>query len=369
MARIENSFTADLGQTTMTSVTLQDIKLEYTPGVPVLRDINLVVNNGELLALLGPSGCGKTTLLRLIAGLLQPTDGDLLFNGRSVLDTPVEKREVAMVFQEHSLFPFMSVGENVAFGLKMRRTDQRSIQRKVAEALEAVHLSSFEEHHPDQLSGGQQQRVAIARAIVVHPKVLLLDEPLNNLEPTLREHMRELICSLQKNAGITTIFVTHDQTEAVAVADRIAFLQNGHLRQVGLPQSFFTHPADMEVARFFGGTNFIKGFKRGSMIQTGLGHLEIEQNDSPDGQVLATIRPEAIEIGPNGHNNLLAQISSYNYRGLIAQLGAQINEVELQIIAPPSPTFREGDRITIHIPKDSIFLLPDILNSGKEKEH
>ena len=238
----------------MTSVTLQGIKMEYTQGVPVLADINLTVKDGELLALLGPSGCGKTTFLRLIAGLLQPTEGDLQFNGRSVLNIPVEKREVAMVFQEHSLFPFMSVGENVAFGLKMRRVDKHSIQARVAEVLETVHLSGFEDRHPDQLSGGQRQRVAIARAIVVHPKVLLLDEPLNNLEPTLREHMRQLICSLQKNAGITTIFITHDQAEAVAIADRIALLLNGQLRQVGVPQSFFTHPADVEVARFFGGS-------------------------------------------------------------------------------------------------------------------
>lgn len=344
----------------MTSVTLQGIKMEYTQGVPVLADINLTVKDGELLALLGPSGCGKTTFLRLIAGLLQPTEGDLQFNGRSVLNIPVEKREVAMVFQEHSLFPFMSVGENVAFGLKMRRVDKHSIQARVAEVLETVHLSGFEDRHPDQLSGGQRQRVAIARAIVVHPKVLLLDEPLNNLEPTLREHMRELICSLQKNAGITTIFITHDQAEAVAIADRIALLLNGQLRQVGVPQSFFTHPADVEVARFFGGTNFIRGIKQGNVIQTQLGHLEIEQIDQPDGQVLATIRPEAIEIGPNGHNNLPAQIKAYNYRGLIAQIETQINDIELQIIAPPFPTYHEGDTITIHIPKDSIFLLPDM---------
>lgn len=352
----------------MTSVTLQDIKMEYKPGKPVLADINLTVRDGELLALLGPSGCGKTTFLRLIAGLLRPSDGDIQFNGQSVLNIPAELREVGMVFQEHSLFPYMSVGENVAFGLKMKKTNKYSIQKEVAKALENVHLSGFEGHHPHQLSGGQQQRVALARSIVVNPKVLLLDEPLNNLEPSLRERMRELICSLQKKAGITTIFVTHDQSEAVAIADRIALMLNGEIRQVGTPKSFFTNPKDIEVAQFFGGTNFFKGTKFGDVIQTEFGRLEIENNGCPDGQVLATIRPEAIRIGPNGHNNLTAKIMDYNYRGLIAQLGAQINGVEMRIIAPPSPIFNVGEIVTIHFPKNNIFLFPDVQITDEEME-
>lgn len=309
---------------------------------------------------LGPSGCGKTTFLRLIAGLLRPSDGDIQFNGQSVLNIPVEKREVGMVFQEHSLFPYMSVGENVAFGLKMKRTNKFSVHKEVAKALEEVHLRGIEAYHPHQLSGGQQQRVTLARSIVVNLKVLLLDEPLNNLEPTLREHMRGLICSLQKNAGITTIFVTHDQSEAVAIADRIALMLNGEIRQVGTPKNFFTNPKDIEVAQFFGGTNFIKGTKWGNVIHTEFGQLEIKNNGSPDGQVVALIRPEAIKIGTNGYNSLPAQIMDYNYRGSIAQLGAQINGVEMQIIVPLSPTYCVGDTVTIHIPKDNIFLFPDI---------
>ena len=341
----------------MISVTVRDLTKEYEPGLPVLVDINLNVQDGELLALLGPSGCGKTTLLRLIAGLLKPSQGDILFNGQSVLKTPVEKREVAMVFQEHSLFPFMSVGENVAFGLKMRKMDRLSIQKRVAQALEDVQLGGLENHRPDHLSGGQRQRVAIARAIVFQPQVLLFDEPLNNLEPSLRESIREMIRSLQQKAGITTLFVTHDQAEAVSIADRIALMLNGRLRQVGPPKSFYEHPKDIEVARFFGGANIIPGVKNGNVLHTELGELEIVSNDHPDGEVLATIRPEAIEIGPNGHNNLLTQISSYNYRGQIAQLITQTNGVGLQIITPPFPPYCEGENITIHIPKDRIYLL------------
>ena len=343
----------------MTSVRLSKLTKEYEPGQPVLVDINLDVREGELLALLGPSGCGKTTLLRLIAGLLMPTQGDIIFNGQSILKTPVEKRDVAMVFQEYSLFPFMSVGENVAFGLKLRRLDKFSIQERVAQALQDVQLGGLKNHRPDQLSGGQRQRVAVARAIVYQPKVLLFDEPLNNLELSMRERIRQLIVDLQQAAGITTIFVTHDQAEAVSIADRIALLLNGRLHQVGEPKSLYDHPKDVEVARFFGGTNIIAGVKKGNILQTELGELEILPNHLQDGEVLASIRPEAIEIRADGHNNLLTQIRSYSYRGQIAQIGTQTNGVGLQIIAPPYPSYYEGEQIPIHIPKDRIYLLQE----------
>ncbi|MCI0394547.1 MAG: ABC transporter ATP-binding protein [Chloroflexi bacterium] len=342
----------------MTTVVLDGLTKEYTPGVAAVADLRLAVEAGELLVLLGPSGCGKTTTLRLVAGLLRPTRGDLLFDGRSMLATPPEKRGAVMVFQQHTLFPFMSVGDNVAFGLRLKGLSRAEVQAGVAGALAAVQLAGFESRWPDQLSGGQRQRVALARALAVRPKVLLLDEPLSNLEPGLREEVREMIRRLQREAGITTLFVTHDQAEAVAVADRIALLIGGRLRQVGRPRSFYERPADAEVARFFGGVNFLPGVKEGSVVHTGIGPLEVAQAEWPDGRVLVTIRPEAIEIGDNGHNNLPARVRSYSYRGLLAHCSAGVNGAELHVVAPPFRPYREGEQIVLHLPRERICLLP-----------
>ena len=342
----------------MTTLTLSNLTKEYTPGVAAVTDLNLSVESGELLVLLGPSGSGKTTTLRLIAGLLKPTHGDLLFDGRSVLKTPPEKRGAVMVFQEHALFPFMSVADNIAFGLKMKGLDRAAIRAGVADALAAVQLSGFEDRWPDQLSGGQRQRVALARALAVRPKLLLLDEPLSNLEPGLREELRQMIRSLQKKACITTLFVTHDQTETVAVADRIGLLLDGRLRQIGPPRSFFETPADEQVARFFGGVNFLPGVKLGTVVQTAIGPLEVAQAGLPDGDVLLTIRPEAIEIGANEHNNLSARIRSCNYHGLAAYCSAGVNGTELRLAMPPFHAYSEGESIILHLPRDRICLLP-----------
>lgn len=341
----------------MTTVTLSNITKTFPTGATAVHDLSMDVANGEMLVLLGPSGSGKTTTLRLIAGLLKPTTGDLLFNGRSILNTPPEKRGAVMVFQQHMLFPFMSVGDNVAFGLKIKNYDRSKIRETVAEALEAVQLPGFERRWPDELSGGQRQRVALARALAVKPRLLLLDEPLSNLEPGLREELREMIRGLQQQAGITTLFVTHDQMEAVAVADRIALLIDGRLHQVGRPRDFYERPINEQVARFFGGVNFLPGIKQGKMVETAVGRLEVAQNTIPDGKVLVTIRPEAIEIGPNGHNNLPARVRAYNYRGLVAYCKAGFEDWELQVVAPPFHAYKEGEQVTLHLPRERICLL------------
>ncbi|SVA92633.1 uncharacterized protein METZ01_LOCUS145487, partial [marine metagenome] len=189
---------------------------------PALDRLNLDIESGQLNALLGPSGCGKTTAMKMIAGILMPTGGDILFDGDSVLSTPAERRGAVMVFQNYLLFPYMSVGDNVGFGLKMARVDKSTIKKKVLEMLELVQLPGVEDRKPSQLSGGQQQRIALARALIVEPKILLLDEPLSNLDAHLRDEMRELIRGIQRKMGITTVFVTHDQEEAVMLADKIA---------------------------------------------------------------------------------------------------------------------------------------------------
>ncbi len=299
----------------MTELTIRKLSMEYEPGVTAVKGLDLTVSDGELMVLLGPSGCGKTTTLRIVAGLLRPTAGDVLFDGQSVIDLPPEERGAVMVFQEHALFPFMSVGDNVAYGLNMRGVSKMDIRRRVARALAAVQLDGSEDRWPEQLSGGQKQRVALARALVVRPRLLLLDEPLSNLDRSLREDLRYMVRSLQQEAGISTLFVTHDQAEAVAIADRIALMIDGELRQVGSPADFYESPADIDVARFFGAENFLLAVKEGQKAKTALGELEITESPLADGPVWLSVRPEAIELGANGHNNFNGHVQLCNYRG------------------------------------------------------
>lgn len=343
----------------MTTLTLSDVSKVYESGVVAVSHLSLHVESGELLVFLGPSGCGKTTTLRLIAGLLQPTTGDILFDGKSALALPPEKRGAVMVFQENALFPFRSVRDNVAFGLQVRKLDRDVIRRRVAEALDMVQLADYEDYWPDQLSGGQKQRVALARALVVRPNLLLMDEPLGSLDRDLRENLRQMIRDLQREANITTLFVTHDQTEAVAIADRIALIFDGRPRQIGAPREFYERPADAQVARFFGGANFLSGIKQGQVVRTAIGPIEVMPSPLADGPVLLTIRPEAIEIGHNGHNTFIADVQSYHYRGLTARCEASINDLHLHIVAQPFHALQAGEKIELHLPRERIQLLPE----------
>ena len=342
----------------MTELILRKLTREYTPGVAAVRDLNITVNDGELMVLLGPSGCGKTTTLRMVAGLVQPTSGDVLFDGQSVLGLPPEKRGAVMVFQEHALFPFMNVGDNVAYGLKMRGVSRPDIRRRVAQALTAVQLAGSEERWPEQLSGGQKQRVALARALVVRPRLLLLDEPLSNLDRGLREELRQMVRNLQRESGISTLFVTHDQAEAVTIADRIAVMMNGSLRQVGRPSDFYEKPAGVDVARFFGAENFLPGVKQGSQAKTAIGVLEIPDSPLADGPVLLTVRPEAVELGANGHNNFPAQVQSCSYRGPATRCHVNVNGTTLQMTPPAYHDLREDEKIVVHLPRERLYLLP-----------
>jgi len=234
-----------------TQLTLDRVTAGYGAQA-VLRDFSLDVAAGELIALLGPSGCGKTTVLKVIAGLLEPDGGDVRFNEESMLHVASERRGAVMVFQKPLLFPYLTVAENVAFGLKMRRMAGDQIRERVREMLRLLQLEGYESRRPRQLSGGQEQRVALARALVTEPRVLLLDEPFSALDENLRAEMRLLVRDLQTRLGITTIFVTHDQVEAATVADRIALLLDGKVEQVGAPRDFYTAPATLDAARFFG---------------------------------------------------------------------------------------------------------------------
>ena len=224
-----------------------------------VHELSLHVDRGEILSILGPSGCGKTTTLRMIAGLEVPTSGSILSNGRDITTLPARLRNMGMVFQNYALFPHLDVFENVAFGLKTRRLDAATVDQRVAKSLAAVRMQGYERRSVHQLSGGQQQRIALARALAIEPEVLLLDEPLSNLDPSLREELRDQIRSIIRELEVTTVFVTHDQQEAFALADRVAIMEAGVCRQVGKPAEVYNRPADAFVAGFLGKANLLAG--------------------------------------------------------------------------------------------------------------
>jgi ABC-type Fe3+/spermidine/putrescine transport system ATPase subunit len=349
----------------MTTVVLKNLTRRFD-NVVAVDNLNLEIKTGELVAFLGPSGCGKTTTLRMMTGLLLPSAGDVLFDGKSMLTVPTERRGAVMVFQKHLLFPTMNVAQNVGFGLRMQKVDRKVIDNRVSEMLELVRLPGFEQRRAHELSGGQQQRIALARALIVRPKVLLLDEPLANLDANLRLEMRELIRNIQRELGITTVFVTHDQEEAVMLADRIALMFEGILRQYDVPQAFYEQPSSAAVARFFRNDNFLTGVKRGPIVETQLGQLEIDpaKINHPDGAVLLTVRPEDVHLtGSANGNRIPAKVLTQVYMGTYTQVQLDVLGQKWLAHGPADFRVQVGDTISVHLPKSRIWLLPQ--TSGK----
>jgi ABC-type Fe3+/spermidine/putrescine transport system ATPase subunit len=269
--------------------------------IRAVHDLNLTVERGEILSILGPSGCGKTTTLRMIAGLEKPTWGAIISNGRDITSVPARHRNIGMVFQNYALFPHLDVYENVAFGVKTRGVPNHAVKTRVAKALTSVRMEGFEQRQVHQLSGGQQQRIALARALAIEPEVLLLDEPLSNLDPSLREDLREQIRSTIREFSVTTIFVTHDQQEAFALADRIAVMDAGVCHQINKPEEVYHRPADVFVARFLGKANLLPARRVGGALEIADG-LKLPWNGSSLSdaqQVFIFIRPENIVIMPS----------------------------------------------------------------------
>jgi putative spermidine/putrescine transport system ATP-binding protein len=277
------------------TVQLIGVTKEFS-GSKALTGVDLTMKPGEFIALLGPSGCGKTTVLRTLSGLEQVTEGRILIDGEDVVDVPVNKRDMGMVFQAYSLFPHMTVLENVEFGLRMRKVDATARARRSREALEMVGLGHLGERYAHQLSGGQQQRVALARALVTRPRVLLLDEPLSALDAKVRVQLRDEIRRIQTELGITTLFVTHDQEEALAVADRVAVMNAGNIEQIGTPEELYTNPATAFVANFVGLSNRIPATLAGHEVTVYGTKLQLLGDAPAGGDVLAMVRPEDITI-------------------------------------------------------------------------
>jgi putative spermidine/putrescine transport system ATP-binding protein len=266
-----------------------------------VSDLSLAIAPGELIVLLGPSGCGKTTTLRMIAGFITPSAGDIRLNGRTILDLPAHRREMGIVFQSYALFPHLTVARNIAFGLEMRNMNRAAIVPRVDEMLRLVKLDHLAHRLPRHLSGGQQQRVALARALAIHPKVLLLDEPLSNLDAALRSEMAREIRLLQRDRGTTTVMVTHDQAEAMALADRLVVMRDGRVQQIGWQQDLYERPANPFVASFIGASNLIRGRLEGDRcILPGGTRLHLAARYPYTGDMVLAVRPESIRLRPTG---------------------------------------------------------------------
>ena len=345
----------------MTHVSIKNLTKVY-PGltVPSLDNLSLEINSGSLTALLGPSGCGKTTTMKMIAGLLDQTSGDVTFDGTSILKEKPENRGVVMVFQNHLLFPYMNVQDNIGFGLKMRNVHKDEIFNRVIKMLDLVKLPNMENRMPKELSGGQQQRVALARALIVQPRVLLLDEPLSNLDAHLRFEMRDLIRNLQQSMGITTIFVTHDQEEAVVLADQVALILDGKLKQYAQPDVFYKQPIDVVTAKFFGGQNFIKGTSKNNSFSSNIGKLALPK-DCLQGNGILTFRPENVQIGkgPKSVNTIKAKIIEKIFLGTQTRLKLSIKDEVIQAIANPNEVDEKetGIEIDINIPPSCLWVI------------
>lgn len=330
----------------MSAVSLTNIVKKFGSFTAVHR-MSLDIAEGSFVTLLGPSGCGKTTTLRMIAGLLDPTEGEIAINGRRMNDVPIHKRNLGLVFQNYALFPHKTVAENIAFGLNYRNISRDETQRKVRDALDLVQLPDLGARYPKELSGGQQQRIALARAIVIEPDVLLLDEPLSALDANLREDMRVELKRIQQRIGVTTVFVTHDQTEALAMSDQIIVMSKGRVEQVGSPEEVYNNPASEFIAQFLGASNILSGVCLGlqgdeiGLDIAGFPPLAIPRSRAPQiagaGPAKLVIRAEKLHLLPadapdDGRLSVMATVENVDYQGQSARYFLRVADHTMQAI-------------------------------------
>jgi putative spermidine/putrescine transport system ATP-binding protein len=330
----------------------------------VVRDFSLSLIKGELFCLLGPSGCGKTTILKIVAGLLEHDGGKVILEGQDITNLPPQKRNVSLVFQNYALFPNMNVFENVAYGLRRRRISGKELKRQVEETLAFVHLGDYGNRRVHEISGGEQQRVALARALVIRPRLLLLDEPLSNLDARLRADIRKEIRRIQRELGLTTVYVTHDQEEAMSLSDRIGVMKDGRLEQIGSPQEIYENPSTEFVADFIGRCNFIGGEISNGILSLLGAQFHIQERGLPQGRkVTCSIRPERVQIKTSVDSELKGKIKEAIYLGPTVRyqlvLEGWKDPVELMAELPVSQAiFRIGDNVGFEIKPEDIRLFP-----------
>jgi putative spermidine/putrescine transport system ATP-binding protein len=342
---------------------------KYFGAVAAVEDFNLLAERGEFVSFLGPSGCGKTTTLRMIAGFEQPTGGSIVLNGTDITNRAPNQRNVGMVFQSYALFPNMSVADNIGFGLRVKRRPKEEIRRRVDELLSLIHLSDKGGRYPYQLSGGQQQRVALARALAIEPQVLLLDEPLSALDAKIRVSLRHEIRSIQRQLGITTVYVTHDQEEALSLSDRVVVMSEGRIEQIGTPSEIYNFPATPFVASFVGTLNLLNS----QVVDAADGRLSIEGQEVRSAKPITTarngdtvsvaLRPESISLGEgtNGANHLRGAVDEVSFLGSIVRIRIRFptgTAISLDTFNDPSlRTPPHGSTVTVTFPPEACLVL------------
>ncbi len=328
----------------------------FPGGTRALHPLDLTVAQGEILALLGPSGCGKTTLLRIIAGLEAPeSGGTVAFDGQDVTSQPIERRRIGMVFQSYALFPNMSVGQNIGYSLRLAKRPADEIARRVSEVMEMCQISGLADRSIDALSGGQRQRVALARAIAMRPRALLLDEPLSALDAALRESLRDELAGLLRDLSITAVFVTHDQSEAMAIADRVAVMREGKILQIDAPRQIYAHPTDAFVASFVGGANQLHGTVEDGYLKLRGGTLPVPPGASDASDFF--IRPEALQIDPTGNGPLTGTVERCVFLGDRTRVILNnVAEAPVTAFAPSGFNADPGTTVSLHITEDGVLV-------------
>ncbi len=342
---------------------LEGLSRHYGP-VVALDHLDLTLQPGELIALLGPSGCGKTTTLRLLAGLEDADTGHITVAGKDITHVSAAKRDMGMVFQAYSLFPHMTVRQNVAFGLRLRKVAAAQRDKRALDMLELVGLTTQTDRYPHQLSGGQQQRVALARALAIEPQVLLLDEPLSALDAKVRAQLRDEIRRIQLEVGITTLFVTHDQEEALAIADRVGVMREGRLEQLAPPTEVYSRPATSFVAEFVGLSNRLAGEVRGGEVIVRGCRLPLVEQDTPDGQVVALVRPEAVSLASrapesgSGSGPLTGTVIAITFLGATSRVTVDLGDTRIMAQLPTSEAsaLAAGSRVVLAIRPDPVLV-------------
>jgi putative spermidine/putrescine transport system ATP-binding protein len=350
----------------MSLINLKDVIVSYDGNTNILKNLNMDIENGQLVSLLGPSGCGKTTTLRVIAGFIEAKSGQFIFDEKDYTNIPVHKRNFGLVFQSYALFPHLSVFDNVAFGLKMKKMSKDEIKKDVEKILELVDLHGFGSRYPKELSGGQRQRVALARALVIKPKLLLLDEPLSNLDAKLRLKMRLEIRKLQQKLGITTVFVTHDQEECFSISDKVAVMNGGIIEQYDTPETIYSNPASEFVARFVGFENFLDLNKMGDNLYLSKSGMKFvsdydKENTEVGNKIVGTIRPDDIQIydceTALENNTIGGTVEVRTYLGKEYQYSVNTEVGNILVTASNDKKFSQGNRVRLYLPSNKLILV------------
>jgi len=354
----------------MTQVNIINLSKSYpNENYPVLENFSLALNDGEMVSLLGPSGSGKSTLLKLITGIERPDAGDVQFDGQSILKIPPNKREAVFMFQKAYLFPFLNVEENVGFGLKVKGKSAEAIRGEVALMLDLIGLPGIEKKLPGQLSGGEQQRVALARALVTRPKLFLLDEPLSSLDTEARMYLQQAIRKIQQKMGVTTILVTHDLGEAMAMSDRMALIHHGEIVALDHPEVLFHHPPNRAAAEFVGISTFLCGNLEDGILKLPNGNLKVSCQDTLPNQVTYAIRPEHIDIlREPAENTLCGKIHDCVFRGEYIEYQVAMGQTIVRSRVPmPVQPVPEGESVFVRFPKEHMFSLSEIATIGTKE--